>query len=208
MSLSDRRGQWGTIWLALEREKAAHKGLTGASLRHESGADNEKGRLRIIHGNYRRLLNTANSKTLDSPTRTLFSLLFGVIELRLLRYKFRKRTVKVIVDIQVLSLFFSDISYFAALPLGLASKNHKYTRIMTAVRLTHFTIFANNFDTKRADPKTYKKNITSVKKVCFSYCVSVIDPKRNLNIIRFLNFDDCRIFYLSPPNWKWCICLK
>lgn len=32
----------GRIWLALERQNAAHKGLAGASLKHECRADNEK----------------------------------------------------------------------------------------------------------------------------------------------------------------------
>lgn len=180
MCLSDRRGQWGTIWLAPEREKAAHKGLTSASARQSAGLTTKKGRLRIIHGNYRRLLKTATSKPLDSQTRTLLSLLFGVIELRLLRYKYRKRTVKVIVDIQLLSLVFSDISYSVAFPLGLASKNHKYTRIMTAVGLTRFSNFAYNFDTKQEDPKTYK---------------IVIDNKKR-NTWKFIS-SKCRISYWS-----------
>lgn len=85
---------------------------------------------------------------------------------------------------------------------------------MTAVGLTHFSIFANNFDTKQEDPKRCKIVIDNNNKkktlenLFYQNVVSVIDPKSSLYLIRFLNFDDCRIFYLSLPNWKWCICLK
>lgn len=72
MCLSDGRGQWGTNWFALERENAAHKGLAGASYTRTSvELTTKKGRLSIIHGNYRRLLKTANRATSDSQTRTL-----------------------------------------------------------------------------------------------------------------------------------------
>ena len=103
--LSDCHGQWGTVWLALERKKAAHKGLTTALSRQSAELTTKKGRLRIIHGNYRGPLKTSISKPLDFQARILLSL-SEVIELRLLRYKYRKRTVKVIVDIRVLTLVF------------------------------------------------------------------------------------------------------
>lgn len=101
----------------------------------------KKGCLSIIHGNYRRLLKTANSVTLDSLTLEFLSFIVSVIELRLPKFKYRKMTVKVIADFQVLSLIFKDILYFAALPLRLTSKNHKHTRIIYK--------YTKSLDTKR-----------------------------------------------------------
>lgn len=87
------------------KKKSRPQGVYHCYIETEYGADNEKGRLRIIHGNYQRPLKTATSEPLVSQARILSSLLFVVIELRLLRYNYRKRTVKIIVDIQFCRLF-------------------------------------------------------------------------------------------------------
>lgn len=78
------------------------------------------------------------------------SFFFELIELRLFRYKYRKRIVKVIVIFVsfVVCFFFLDMLYFVGFLLGLVFKNYKFMKIMIVVRLIYFIIFVNNFKYK------------------------------------------------------------